>query len=167
MPRPDEVPFLDCVECHGDNKRERRSDGSATCKHDGCKKDYARKRKAGAAGDITALPQQAPVAPPAKCRKIKDVLGVSMVLVSELSSDERRVGRKLGDNDISCEVRGGFGNSGDKAEDLIPDTRWVKLTDLVVAMDKQQLKKLFTFAGKLQDALKLAEERVREDMEEE
>jgi|TARA_B110000037_G_C16654772_1_gene316045 hypothetical protein len=167
MPRPDEDPFLDCVECHGDNNRERRSDGSATCKHDGCKKAYARKRKAGGAGDITALPQQASVAPPAKCRKIKDVLGVSMVLVSELSSDERRVGRKCGDNDIHCAVRGGFGNRGDKAEDLIPDTRWVQLTDLVEALDKQQLKKLSAFAGKLQDALKLAEERVREDMEEE
>ena len=56
------------------------------------------KRKAGAAGerDIAALPvpQQMPVAPPVKCRKIKDVLGASMVLVSELSSDEKRVGRK-------------------------------------------------------------------------
>ena len=68
---------------------------------------------------------------------------------------EARGSQILGDNDISCEVRGGFGNSGDKAEDLIPVTRWINLTDLVAAMDKQQLKKLFTFAGKLHDVLKL------------
>ena len=71
---------------------------------------------------------------------------------------ERRVGRKYWATMTSlvrCVQRGGFGNSDDKAEDLIPDTRWINLTDLVAAMDKQQLKKLFTFAGKLHDVLKL------------
>ena len=111
--------------------------------------------------------QQTPAAPATKCRKIKDVLGVSLCLVSEMSSEERRVGRKNGDDDIHCEVRGGFGSAGDKAEDLIPDTRWVKLDELVDAMDKRALKKLFLFAGQLKGVLEAAEERLREDADEE
>ena len=156
---------MDCAVCHGQRRRARRSEGSAICRHEGCKTEYAKRRRDGNAE--LPLAEKLPKAPRHECRKIKDVLGMSMVLVAELGFDERRVGRTSGDNDIQCEIRGGFGNRGDKDEDLIPDTRWVKLTDLVEAMNKQQLKKLFTFAGKLHDVLKHAEERVREDMEDE
>ena len=62
-------------------------------------------------------------------------------------------------------MRGGFGGARDKAEDLIPDTRWVTLDDLVAAMDKRSLKKLFTFAEQLKGVLEAAEERLREGEE--
>ena len=155
----DEEPFLECVVCHGDNGRERKCSGAMICKHNRCNKTYQqRRREARAAGHE---PEQAPAPPPAKCRKIKDVLGVSLCLVSELSSDERRTGRESGDDDIQCEVRGGFGNDGDDPEDLIPDTRWVKLDDLVEAMEKEDLTKLFTFASQLKRKLTDAEKRLR------
>ena len=159
-----EEVFWDCVVCHGDNGRARRSDGSAICLHDGCKKEYAKRRKGNDGG--IALPPPPRPAPRHECRKIKDVLGVSMCLTSEMSSEEKRIGRNIGDDDIQCEVRGGFGGPRDKAEDLIPDTRWVKLEALVDAMDKAQLKKLFSFAAQLKGVLDHAEKRLREDKDE-
>ena len=155
---------MDCVECFGANGRARRSDGSATCLHDKCKRDYAKRRRDSSNdGDICS-----PVAklPRHKCRKIKDVLGVSLCLTSEMTGEEKRIGRKSGDDDIQCQVRGGFGGARDKLEDLIPDTRWVKLDELVDAMDHAQLKKLFTFSRQLEGLLERAEARLREDEEE-
>jgi hypothetical protein len=161
----EEEVFFDCVECFGANGRARRSDGSNTCRHDGCKKDYAKRRRGSDNnGDISSLPL--PKAPQHKCRKIKDVLGVSLCLTSQMSGEEKRTGRKTGDDDIQCQVRGGFGGARDKVEDLIPDTRWVKLDELVDAMDHSQLKKLFTFSRQLGDVLERAEKRLRVDEDE-
>jgi hypothetical protein len=166
MSDEEEEVFFDCVECFGANGRARRSDGSNTCRHDKCKRDYAAKRRRGSDnnGDISSLPL--PKAPQHKCRKIKDVLGVSLCLTSQMSGEEKRTGRKTGDDDIQCQVRGGFGGARDKVEDLIPDTRWVKLDELVDAMDHSQLKKLFTFSRQLVDVLERAEERLRVDEDE-
>jgi hypothetical protein len=165
MSDEEEEVFFDCVECFGANGRARRSDGSNTCRHDGCKKDYAKRRRGSDNnGDISSLPL--PKAPQHKCRKIKDVLGVSLCLTSQMSGEEKRTGRKTGDDDIQCQVRGGFGGARDKVEDLIPDTRWVKLDELVDAMDHSQLKKLFTFSRQLVDVLERAEERLRVDEDE-
>ena len=91
---------------------------------------------------------------------------MSLCLTSEMTGEEKRTGRKNGDDDIQCQVRGGFGVARDKAEDLIPDTRWVKLDELVDAMDRAQLNKLFKFASQLEGLLQRAEERLREDGEE-
>ena len=44
----------------------------------------------------------------------------------------------------------------------MPDTRWVKLDDLVEAMPKRDLKKLFTFAKNLVSVLEAAEQELRE-----
>ena len=107
-----------------------------------------------------------PPAQPAKCRKIKDVLGVS-VCGFDLNADERRVGKEWGYDDIQFQLRGGFGGARDKAEDLMPDTRWVKLDDLVEAMPKRDLKKLFTFAKNLCSVLEAAEQELRESEGEE
>ena len=157
---------MDCVECFGANGRARRSDGSATCLHDKCKRDYAKRRRGSSNdGDISSTVEKLPKAPRHNCRKIKDVLGVSLCLTSEMTGEERRTGRKTGDDDIQCQVRGGFGGARDKVEDLIPDTRWVKLDELVDAMDTAQLKKLFTFARTLEGVLQRAEGRLRQDEE--
>jgi len=156
---------MDCVVCHGERGRARRSDGSATCLHDGCKRDYAKRRRGSNDDGDNLLAEKLPKEPRHECRKIKDVLGVSLCLTSGMASEERRIGRKHGDDDIQCEVRGGFGGARDKVEDLIPDTRWVKLVELVDAMDHSQLKKLFTFARQLEGLLERAEENLREDDE--
>ena len=118
---------MDCAVCHGDRRRARRSEGSAICRHEGCKTEYAKRRRDGNAE--LPLAEKLPKAPRHECRKIKDVLGVSLCLTSEMTSEEKRIGRRNGDDDIQCEVRGGFGGVRDKVEDLIPDTRWVKLDD--------------------------------------
>ena len=41
----------------------------------------------------------------------------------------KRAGCKADDNNIAYKVRGGFG--ADKDDELIPDTRWIKLSELV------------------------------------
>ena len=89
------------------------------------------------------------------------MLGVS-VCGFDLNADERRVGKEWGYDDIQFQLRGGFGGARDKAEDLMPDTRWVKLDDLVEAMPKRDLKKLFTFSKNLVSVLEAAEQELRE-----
>jgi len=160
MAREDEEPFTDCVVCFGQKGRERRSDGAAVCKFDGCSKEYTRRNRERAGDGISRREAPPPSAPPAKCRKIKDVLGVSTCLLAEMDADERRVGRKSSDDDIQIQVRGGFGGTDDKAEDLIPDTRWVQLADLLDALDKKGRKKLHTFAEDLKEMLEDAEDRL-------
>ena len=86
-----------------------------------------------------------------------------MPSVADDERGEARIGRKYGDDDIHCEVRGGFGGAHDRAGDLIPDTCWVRLDELVDAFDHSQLKKLFTFAKQLNSVLERAQERLRED----
>ena len=116
------MPYEDCVVCGGERGRERRSGGSSICKFDGCQKELSRRRKeARAAGDVPPVAERPP-AQPAKCRKIKDVLGVS-VCGFDLNADEKRVGKEWGYDDIQFQLRGGFGGARDKAEDLMPDTR--------------------------------------------
>ena len=161
MAERDEVPYEDCVVCGGERGRERRSANSSICKFNACQKELSRRRQeARAAGDVPPVAQRLP-APPAKCRKIKDVLGVTLCGL-DLDADQRRVGKKSGYDDVQLQVRGGFGGAKDKAEDLMPDTRWVKLDDLVEAMPKRDLKKLFTFAKNLVSVLEAAEQELRE-----
>ena len=116
------MSYEDCVVCGGERGRERRSGGSSICKFDGCQKELSRRRKeARAAGDVPPVAERPP-AQPAKCRKIKDVLGVTLCGL-DLDADQRRVGKKSGYDDVQLQMRGGFGGAKDKAEDLMPDTR--------------------------------------------
>ena len=157
----EEEVFFGCVVCSGANGRARRSPGSATCKHDNCKNVY-KKRRADGATLATAQPAAAPVET-TRCFKIKEVLGVSMRL--DLTADERRVGAPADDEQIGYKVRGGFGKSADEdVGDLIPDTRWIKLSELV-HMDETQLKALDTFAAGLKKACQAARKRLREQEE--
>ena len=43
----DEEPFVDCDVCGGERGREQRSEGSAICKHESCKRVYAARRAGG------------------------------------------------------------------------------------------------------------------------
>ena len=151
--------FYGCVECKGANNRGRRSEGSALCKFDGCKRAYSKKRKAGALSFVEAHAATSARAPTV-CYKIKQVVGVSLCLPGDMSGYEKRVGKKMDDNCIAYQVCGGFGE--DRRDEFIPDTRWVKLSELLESgMSEQALKVLDTFAGKLQAQCKEARKRLR------
>jgi hypothetical protein len=148
--------FFDCVKCGGDNRRSRRSLGSTNCKHNACK--GVRKRGHEEA-ESTAAPA---VAAATSCFKIKALLGVSTCL--HLDADERRTGRQADDDDIYLQVRGGFGKSADEeVEDLIPDTRWVQLAQLVGnEIDGEALTQLEKLAKALPKLIKAAARRIKE-----
>jgi hypothetical protein len=80
---------------------------------------------------------------------VKEVLGMTVCL--SLDGDERRVGRHADDNDCHLQVRGGFGRHRSEDDmDLIPDTRWVPLVELVTNnVDAAALAALETLAKKL------------------
>ena len=42
----DEEAFPDCEVCYGESGRERKSEGSAICRFDGCVREYKRRRAA-------------------------------------------------------------------------------------------------------------------------
>jgi hypothetical protein len=154
----DEEAFEDCEVCQGENGRERKSDGSAICKFDGCVREYRRRRAARRDG----VEQPEALAPPAKaartsCFKIREVLGIDMCVAA--NPRQKRAGRKAGDDNISYKVRGGFGE--DKDDELMPETRWVKLSDLVFNMNDSSLASLDKWAGKLQKAAQEARKRTR------
>ena len=148
----------------GANGRGRRSDGSAICLHEGCKKKYAKRNAEKRArlepsGDAPVVDSD-----PTSCFRIKEVLGVSMCL--KLSKTEKRLGYDYGDEDICYQVRGKYGGSANEdVDDMISDTRWVQLKELVTNMNESQLSELDVWAGKLQKAAKAARKRIRRDMD--
>ena len=149
--------FFDCVKCHGGKRRSRRSLGSSNCKHESCK--GVRKRGHEDAESTEAPPVAAAAT---SCFKIKSLLGVSTCL--NLDADERRTGRNADDDDIYLQVRGGFGKSADEDEgDLIPDTRWVQLTQLVDnELDADAVAALEKLAKALPKLIKAAIRRIQE-----
>ena len=97
---------------------------------------------------------------PTECFKIKEVLGVSMCL--KMSKTEKRLGCNYGDDDCYYHVRGKFGGSSNEdIDDMLSDTRWVKLTELVTNMTEPQLAELDVWAGQLQKAAKAARKNIR------
>ena len=92
---------------------------------------------------------------PTSCFRIKEVLGVSMCL--KLSKTEKRLGYDYGDEDYCYQVRGKYGGSKDEdPDDMVSDTRWVQLKELVHNMGESELSELDRWAGKLQKAAKAA-----------
>ena len=147
----DDAVFFGCYICQGENGRERKCDNSPICKHNSCVKEHTRRRKAARSedGERTAL------APPPKsartaCFKIRDVVGVDLCV--EASARQRRVGRALDEHNISYKVRGGFGE--DKDDEMLPDTRWVPLSELAANLKEQDLKALDKWAAALEKSAK-------------
>ena len=153
--------FFECSECHGANRRSRKSPGSRNCKHSSCKGVRKRAREEQQPDAEVAM-----ASAPTTCFKVKEVLGFSLCL--QLDADERRVGRHADDDDHQLQVRGGFGkHEGEDDLDLIPDTRWVSLAELVDNdMDAAALASLESFAKKLPKVLKAAAKRIRERVHE-
>ena len=121
-------------------------------------REYRRRR----AARRDSVEQPEALAPPAKaartsCFKIRKVLGIDMCVAA--NPRQQRAGRKAGDDNISYKVRGGFGE--DKDDELVPETRWVKLSDLVFNMSDSSLASLDKWAGKLQKAAQEARKRTR------
>ena len=148
--------FWDCYICSGENGRERKTAGSLTCAYNGCVKEHTRRRKARSEGDE----ERTALAPPPKaartsCFAIRDVVGIDMCVAA--SPRQKRAGRALDEDNTSYKVRGGFGE--DKDDELIPDTRWVPLSELVANMDERTLSALDKWAAKLEkDAKDLRKE---------
>ena len=147
----DDAIFFDCYICEGGKGRERKSAGSSTCAHDSCVKEHTRRRKAARSedGERTAL-APAPKAARTSCFKIRDVVGVDLCV--EASARQRRVGRALDEHNISYKVRGGFGE--DKDDEMLPDTRWVPLSELAANLKEQDLKALDKWAAALEKSAK-------------
>ena len=158
--------FWDCHYCSGERGCPRASEGSIRCSAGRCKRQQAAER-AAAKDEPTSLLMEASgpaqsTAGPRFCFQIKDVVGVSMCK-DRLTSKERRVGRDREDEDIQYQVRGKFGDDSDEdLEDMVPDTRWVKLSELVQKIDEPGCAALDAFAAKLQKAAKAARKRLRE-----
>ena len=100
-------------------------------------------------GERTAL-APAPKAARTSCFKIRDVVGVDLCV--EASARQRRVGRALDEHNISYKVRGGFGE--DKDDEMLPDTRWVPLSELAANLKEQDLKALDKWAAALEKSAK-------------
>ena len=55
---------------------------------------------------------------------------------------KRAAGRRLDEDNVAHKVRGGYGE--DRDDELIPDTRWVNLSELVANLDDRSLAVLDT-----------------------
>ena len=153
--------FYDCCICFGEKKKPRNGSNGSRCTHNSCKDELTRRNAAKRAAKL-APAGDAPVvdSDPTECFKIKEVLGVSMCL--KMSKTEKRLGCDYGDDDCVYQVRGKFGGSKDEdPDDMISDTRWVQLKELVMNMNESELSELDTWAGQLQKAAKAARKRVR------
>ena len=155
----DEEPFLDCYLCKGDSGRERRSLGSPICKFDGCIKEHTRRRRAAkeSGAERTALAPPAAAAKRTSCFKIREVVGVDLCVAAD--ARQKRAGRPLDEDNVGYKVRGGYGE--DKDDELIPDTRWVGLSELVANLDDRSLAVLDSWANGLQKVLKAARKKQR------
>ena len=157
--------YYDCVICSGARKRPRNGANGSRCMHNSCKTELTRRnseRRAAAqapAGDATLVDSD-----PTECFMIKEVLGVSMCL--KMSKTEKRLGCEYGDDDIYYQVRGKYGGSSNEdLDDMISDTRWVQLKELVTNMREPELAELDAWAGQLQKAAKAARKNIRRALE--
>ena len=128
-------------------------------------KELTRRSKANQAAALEPA-VDAVVDDPTSCFKVKEVLGMSMCL--KMTTTEKRLGCDYGDEDCYYHIRGKFGgSSSEDPDDMISDTRWVQLKELVLNMDESQLSELDTWAGQLQKAAKAARRRARQLQESE
>ena len=89
-------------------------------------------------------------------------MGVDLCVTA--SPRQMRAGRALDEDNISYKVRGGFGD--DKDDELIPDTRWVALSELVANMGERELSALDKWAAALEKTAKQLRRRLREQRRE-
>ena len=130
--------------------------GSDCCTGAACKRARAHERAQRAAGVQVATPTQAETT---LCFKVKEVIGVSLCM-EQMSAAERRVGRERADEEIRCQVRGKFGSDADEDnDDMLPDTRWVKLSELTDNIREADLKALDEFTRGLNKGIKDAKAR--------
>ena len=160
----------DCVVCSGRRGRGRNGDNGTRCKHQRCKEELTARNKAERAARLESSAGDA--APPADtdptaCFKIKEVLGVSMCL--KMTKKERRLGRAADvEADIYYHLRGKYGGGADEDEDdMVSDTRWEPLNDLVSHLSEPQLAVLDAWAGSLQKKAKAARKELRKRQREE
>ena len=163
MSEDEEDIYYDCVVCSGAKKRARNGDNGTRCKHNSCKMELTRRNDVWrAAGAALAPVGDAPVvdSDPTECFQIKEVLGVSMCL--KMTKTEKRLGCNYDEADSCYHVRGKFGGSKDEdLDDMISDTRWVQLKELVLNMSEGELGELDRWAGQLQKTAKAVRKELR------
>ena len=80
-----------------------------------------------------------------------------------IKDPDKRLGCDYNPSDCYYHVRGKYGGSrNEDVDDMISDTRWVQLTELVRNMSEPQLAELDSWAGRLQKTAKAARKRVRQ-----
>lgn len=150
--------YFDCDVCSGERGRERRSEGSSICAHESCKCELKRRRAVGeAVGTTPAAKKPAAGGKRCTCQVIREVLGVDMAVAA--SERDMRAGGLADDAKIAYKVRGGWGE--DAADEFIPGTRWVNLTELVANIDEKGCAALDSWAGELKKAAAAARKRLR------
>ena len=160
MSEADEEVFYECVVCFGARKRGRNGENGTRCKHDSCKKELTRRNKAKQAAALEPAGDAVVDSDPTSCFKVKEVLGMSMCL--KMTTTEKRLGCDYGDEDCYYHIRGKFGgSSSEDPDDMISDTRWVQLKELVMNMNETQLSELDKWAAQLQKTAQAARKRIR------
>lgn len=149
--------FYDCIFCHGDMERERRSDGAQVCAHNSCKRALKQRNKEAKRGDDAQNEPQM-VLPPG-CYELEEVIGISRCSLHSMSAREKRCGRKFVDNDIIVQVRGGFGE--DENDTFVPGTKWVKLAELAETLDPKEFQVVARTLGGLPGDLQKAAKRLK------
>ena len=88
---------------------------------------------------------------------LPDQTGARRQHVLEAEQDGEADRYEYGDEDYCYQVRGKYGGSKDEdPDDMVSDTRWVQLKELVHNMGESELSELDRWAGKLQKAAKAA-----------
>lgn len=155
MSDDDEV-FWDCYLCSGERGCPRASKGSPRCSAAECKKRQTAERAAAKMAPVALRPPPDPT----MCFKVKEVLGMSMCM--QLTPEERRCGKEVDDDEICYQVRGKFGkHKREDIDDMVPDTRWVTLSELVDNIKEGDLKQLDAAVDDLKRVANAARKRLR------
>ena len=149
------MDFVCMYKCGSGNPQ---NPGSRRCTASRCKKWQFEERHATHSAPNPVAAPNAPHAEVTSCFVVKEVIGVSMCL-EKICDQEQRCGRKIHDDEICYQVRGKFAKSKDEPDDdMLPDTRWVKLASLVDNnLDEEACELLDTLIRNLFKVAKVAE----------
>ena len=182
-----EVSTWVCEFCKGASGKPRASPGSRRCTSNAaphkCREALAAartrekeelaiskgvrlKRAREALVEQSQQPGYAAIIAAKECFSIKEVLGVSFINLEALGEGEQRGGVDPADYSPEYLVRGGFGDAGDERDALMPGTRWVSLTELMVNCSGDQRALLSAFDSQLASEMSESRRLIQEDLRE-
>ena len=92
--------------------------------------------------------------------------GREFINLEALGEGEQRGGVDPADYSPEYLVRGGFGDAGDERDALMPGTRWVSLTELMVNCSGDQRALLSAFDSQLASEMSESRRLIQEDLRE-